>query len=168
MKRVLSVFSILIITVVCFISASAHPGRTDSNGGHWNHDTGEYHYHDGSSSGKAHTNTEKSDEQDFFLWFVKTSPSYNWELSDIIHLIITFVVIGFLIYVFSSERSIVFTIAFIILALSAIVFSISLNFSEPSKESFFDAWLSGVIFTIIIYPLLVGGTYTTLSDFNLL
>lgn len=28
-------------------AASAHPGRTDANGGHWNNSTGEYHYHHG-------------------------------------------------------------------------------------------------------------------------
>ena len=31
----------------------AHPGRTDSNGGHYNRSTGEYHYHDGLSAGKS-------------------------------------------------------------------------------------------------------------------
>lgn len=29
------------------VVASAHPGKTDSNGGHTNHNTGEYHYHHG-------------------------------------------------------------------------------------------------------------------------
>ena len=29
------------------IQAFAHPGRTDSDGGHWNHSSGEYHYHHG-------------------------------------------------------------------------------------------------------------------------
>ena len=28
----------------------AHPGRTDSNGGHWNHASGKYHYHHGYSA----------------------------------------------------------------------------------------------------------------------
>lgn len=30
--------------------ALAHSGRTDSSGGHWNHSTGEYHYHHGYSA----------------------------------------------------------------------------------------------------------------------
>jgi hypothetical protein len=34
---------------------SAHPGRTDSNGGHWNRKTGTYHYHSGSSSSSGNT-----------------------------------------------------------------------------------------------------------------
>ena len=29
------------------IAAHAHPGRTDSSGGHTDHSTGEYHYHHG-------------------------------------------------------------------------------------------------------------------------
>lgn len=32
------------------VVASAHPGRTDSNGGHTDHSTGEYHYHHGYSA----------------------------------------------------------------------------------------------------------------------
>lgn len=32
---------------VSTFAASAHPGRTDSNGGHYNRSTGEYHYHHG-------------------------------------------------------------------------------------------------------------------------
>ena len=40
----------LIAIVLCSslsVVAFAHPGRTDSNGGHYNHSTGEYHYHHG-------------------------------------------------------------------------------------------------------------------------
>lgn len=32
------------------LTAYAHPGRTDSRGGHKNHSTGEYHYHHGYSA----------------------------------------------------------------------------------------------------------------------
>lgn len=41
------------LALACFLifvaplSVSAHKGRTDSNGGHTNHSTGEYHYHHG-------------------------------------------------------------------------------------------------------------------------
>ena len=46
--------SLLICFAVCLISllvvtVFAHPGRTDSNGGHTDHSTGEYHYHHGYS-----------------------------------------------------------------------------------------------------------------------
>ena len=41
-----SVIFILSLVVICF----AHPGRTDSDGGHYNRDTGEYHYHHGYSA----------------------------------------------------------------------------------------------------------------------
>lgn len=43
----------LLAIIVISSSALAHPGRTDANGGHWNHSTGEYHYHDGSSAGRS-------------------------------------------------------------------------------------------------------------------
>lgn len=32
------------------VVASAHPGKTDSDGGHTDHSTGEYHYHHGYSA----------------------------------------------------------------------------------------------------------------------
>lgn len=37
----------LIALFLVTASASAHPGRTDANGGHWNNSTGEYHFHHG-------------------------------------------------------------------------------------------------------------------------
>lgn len=47
MKR--RAFLALMLSLVCVIPlfAAAHPGRTDSNGGHWDSETGEYHYHHG-------------------------------------------------------------------------------------------------------------------------
>lgn len=42
MKKSIFILLMLMLTV---ISLSAHSGRTDSNGGHYNHKTGEYHYH---------------------------------------------------------------------------------------------------------------------------
>lgn len=44
---------LLVLTCLLYGSALAHPGRTDSNGGHWNRSTGTYHYHDGNSSSSS-------------------------------------------------------------------------------------------------------------------
>lgn len=44
MKRAISIF---ILTIIVCLSVYPHPGRTDSNGGHYNRTTGEYHYHHG-------------------------------------------------------------------------------------------------------------------------
>lgn len=41
---------LLIALAICFnlpVIAFAHPGKTDSSGGHTNHSTGDYHYHHG-------------------------------------------------------------------------------------------------------------------------
>jgi len=38
---------IFILAQVLVVPVSAHPGKTDSNGGHTDHETGEYHYHHG-------------------------------------------------------------------------------------------------------------------------
>ncbi len=51
---------VMALTVISSASASAfaHPGRTDSSGGHYNKSTGEYHYHNGgSSSGSSSKST---------------------------------------------------------------------------------------------------------------
>lgn len=51
MKRnALRILSAFIIAAALIGSVSAHPGRTDSNGGHTDHSTGEYHYHHGYSA----------------------------------------------------------------------------------------------------------------------
>ena len=46
MKKILALF-IIILSLCTTMTVFAHPGRTDSNGGHTNHSTGEYHYHHG-------------------------------------------------------------------------------------------------------------------------
>ncbi len=46
-KKLYYVLFFLIFLTLVFTTASAHSGRTDSNGGHYNHSTGEYHYHHG-------------------------------------------------------------------------------------------------------------------------
>lgn len=55
MRRFISCAILLLLIVSLSLSAVAHPGRTDANGGHWNRATGEYHYHNGSGAGKSGT-----------------------------------------------------------------------------------------------------------------
>jgi Na+/melibiose symporter-like transporter len=60
--KLVVVLPLLLISIIAF----AHPGRTDANGGHYNHSTGEYHYHNGNSTGSNtglnfKTNTDYSD-----------------------------------------------------------------------------------------------------------
>lgn len=56
-KRLLQIPIILIVCFVFCLSAFAHSGRTDANGGHWDRKAGTYHYHGapkaGSSSGST-------------------------------------------------------------------------------------------------------------------
>ena len=42
-------FIITISNFIFYLSLFAHSGRTDSDGGHYNRSTGEYHNHNGSS-----------------------------------------------------------------------------------------------------------------------
>ena len=46
-KKVLLIFTFLLLAVCLYTTAYAHSGRTDSNGGHYDRETGEYHYHHG-------------------------------------------------------------------------------------------------------------------------
>ena len=48
-------FCVLFCFVLLFCGASAHSGRTDASGGHWDSYTGEYHYHHGYPA-HQHTN----------------------------------------------------------------------------------------------------------------
>lgn len=48
MKKCLAAIKISVLCLFLFlIVASAHPGKTDSSGGHYDHSSGEYHYHHG-------------------------------------------------------------------------------------------------------------------------
>ena len=45
---------------ISFCTVNSHSGRTDANGGHWNHSTGEYHYHTGEYAGKNKSTSSSS------------------------------------------------------------------------------------------------------------
>lgn len=48
LERILKlVATFILISSFLVVPASAHAGRTDSNGGHWDRETGVYHYHHG-------------------------------------------------------------------------------------------------------------------------
>ena len=51
MKRITLILC-FVVSLICLLIGTvfAHPGRTDSKGGHTNHSTGEYHYHHGYSA----------------------------------------------------------------------------------------------------------------------
>lgn len=47
MRRILMMLFAMALSLTVAISAYAHPGRTDDNGGHYDRSTDEYHYHHG-------------------------------------------------------------------------------------------------------------------------
>lgn len=49
-KRIINIALALCLSILLAVSVSAHPGRTDSSGGHTVSETGEYHYHHGYSA----------------------------------------------------------------------------------------------------------------------
>lgn len=67
----------LALCICLSVVVSAHPGRTDSNGGHTDHDTGEYHYHHGYP---AHQHRDIDGDGDLdcpYLFADKTGSSGN-------------------------------------------------------------------------------------------
>lgn len=50
MKKLSFIVVLFFLIISCSTTLYAHPGRTDSNGGHRNSSTGEYHYHHGYSA----------------------------------------------------------------------------------------------------------------------
>lgn len=97
MKKTEFMFIALLLCVVLTIVAFAHSGRTDSNGGHYDRSSGEYHYHHGysahdhydmdgdgdkdcpykfkdktNSKDKSETTTSKKEEED------KSFPVWGW------------------------------------------------------------------------------------------
>lgn len=57
--RLLKLLTVIAICISLSVVVFAHPGRTDSNGGHTDHSTGEYHYHHGYP---AHQHTDMDDD----------------------------------------------------------------------------------------------------------
>ena len=59
-KKIL-IFIIFLNLFVINISF-AHPGRTDSNGGHWDRSSGTYHYHTGEYAGQSSSSSSSSEK----------------------------------------------------------------------------------------------------------
>lgn len=55
---------IIIFSACTQLPVFSHSGRTDENGGHYDHSTDEYHYHDGSSAGQNHSSISFSEKYD--------------------------------------------------------------------------------------------------------
>lgn len=67
MKQFRKLF-LLIISIIIAVSTIvfAHPGRTDSNGGHWDRSTGTYHFHTGEYAGRNSSGSSNSEHIPFF------------------------------------------------------------------------------------------------------
>lgn len=147
MKKFFCLVAIVVLVALSVVPAFAHSGGTDSKGGHYNHDTGEYHYHHGYSA-HQHANGECPKDNVSLSLFVKISPFYNWSIIDAIHLLCTFVVVLLLLWLFSKDfkrKEIESITVFFIDLLLLIVFSLSLDFAGASGETFINTCLCGFI-----------------------
>lgn len=69
---------LLLFTLLMGIPVLAHSGGTNSDGGHYDHSTGEYHYHHGQPAHDhpngecpySSSNSASSDSDDVFCFFV--------------------------------------------------------------------------------------------------
>lgn len=75
MKRFFLVLFLLLLLFT--ITVSSHPGRTDSNGGHWDRKEGTYHYHSGEHAGESSSggSSETADDIEPEVNIVETAPS---------------------------------------------------------------------------------------------
>lgn len=113
-------FAALILFIVMIfalgVMALGHGGKTDSNGGHYNHSTGEYHYHHGysahqheddecpydfddqtdhsPSTGSSYSSSSYAVIEEEPLIQTETKPKYKHNTGDIIALIIAIVFVG--------------------------------------------------------------------------
>lgn len=71
--KTLSIIVICIILLSLVITVFAHSGRTDSNGGHWNRATGEYHYHTGEYAGRESTSSTSWWSKWLFLFLISSA-----------------------------------------------------------------------------------------------
>ena len=114
---------VFIFLIIASASAFAHPGRTDSKGGHYDRQNGGYHYHHGYSAhhhpnGVCPYETENSyyvQDDDYisdnkknkssFDFLVKLSSDFTWHTSDAVHLLVYFFIIAIIIRVAFFQRS---------------------------------------------------------------
>lgn len=76
LKRFFALVCVGIIAFSLAVIGFAHPGKTDEDGGHYNHDTGDYHYHHGYSA-HQHPNGECPYNYDYKYNNTHTSSQHN-------------------------------------------------------------------------------------------
>lgn len=69
-KYPLLIWVLLILSLASIINVFAHPGRTDQNGGHWDRESGTYHFHTGEYAGKGGGGSSNSE-------YVPFKPPYD-------------------------------------------------------------------------------------------
>lgn len=89
-RCILSILSICIVCVLFTNISFAHPGRTDSSGGHYDRSTGEYHYHHGYSAHQHkngvcpyETDTDNDSEEDNVYVVNKDSGGSNVKIENL-------------------------------------------------------------------------------------
>ena len=136
MKTKIIILLVILGCVLLTLPILAHSGRTDSNGGHYDHSTGEYHYHHGYSAHK-HYDIDGDGIKDCPKKFKTSSNKAKWDLN--IDKIIVVVVTGALLgpYCYLNFYSL-----------------LEANYSEGSKSKIIA--ILGVVILIIIFAIIMG------------
>lgn len=107
MKRLLScLFIVIIITMLC-TNIAAHSGKTDADGGHYDHSTGEYHYHCGGNPAHWHPNGVCPYDKKGTTGSNSSSSSSSSCVSDIDNTVCIVIIIGmiaFMLYAMFSKK----------------------------------------------------------------
>lgn len=74
-QKLISISLVFILLFSFMLPAFAHPGRTDSEGGHWDRANSEYHYHNGEYAGRTQSDSKSNGQghnykESYDIWSV--------------------------------------------------------------------------------------------------
>ena len=78
MKKIILLLIISLPLLMQSFTATSHPGRTDANGGHYNHFTGEYHYHNNGT----YQSRNSSSSSDGTIGYIYDPDTYTYKKAD--------------------------------------------------------------------------------------
>jgi hypothetical protein len=95
-KKIIAIVIFILLIIVTPILSYAHSGRTDSNGGHYNHSDGSYHYHHGypehsHPNGKCPYRSENTDNSENEYDYEEESSTFWDALKSIFSVIWNFI-----------------------------------------------------------------------------
>lgn len=104
-KKLIVLAIVVILTFSFCISVFAHSGKTDADGGHYDHSTGEYHYHCGGNPAHTHKNGVcPYDKKGTTSSSSSSSSSCVSDIENTVCIVIIIGMIAFMVYAMFSKK----------------------------------------------------------------